>query len=85
MEASIRKFFEFYDEYQQNKTKLQSKAFDHFHEMRFQIDEHRERLKERIDDIALAMIEQTKKTEEIYLNSLKERFSSFYTVEYLYM
>jgi hypothetical protein len=70
LEASIRKFFEFYDEYEQNKTKLQSKAFDHFQEMRFQIDEHRERLKERIDDIALAMIDHTKKHEEIYLSEL---------------
>ena len=41
LEESIRKFFEFYDEFQQNKSKLDSDVFDHFQEMRFQIDEHR--------------------------------------------
>ncbi len=46
---SIRKFFEFYGELHQKKTKLESDVFDHFQEMRFQIDEHREKLKERID------------------------------------
>ena len=42
--------------------------FDHYHEMRFQIDEQRERLKVRIDDIALAMIDKIKKYEEIISN-----------------
>ncbi len=51
--------------------------FDHFHEMRFQIDEHREELKRSIDDIALAMIDKIKKHEEIYLKELKDSFSSF--------
>ena len=45
--------------------------------MRFKTDEQREELKKRIDDIALAMVDQTKKSENVYLNSLKERFSSF--------
>jgi hypothetical protein len=77
LEDSIRKFFEFYDDYEQNKTKLELDAFEHFKEIRFQIDEHRERLKERIDDIALKIIDETKKHEEAYLKSLKEGFSSF--------
>ena len=33
----------------QNKSKLESDVFDHYQELRFQIDEHRERLKEKID------------------------------------
>ena len=39
--------------------------FNDFQELRFQIDEHRERerLKVRIDEIALAMIDKTKKYE----------------------
>ena len=45
-------------------------------EFRFQIDEHRERLKEKIDDVALEMIEQTKKCEAEYLKSLKENLLS---------
>jgi hypothetical protein len=77
LEASIRKFFEFYDEFNQNKSKLESDVFDHFHEMRFQVDEHRERIKEKIDEIALEMIDKIKKHEESFSKSLKENFSSF--------
>jgi predicted methyltransferase len=44
--------------------------------MRFQVDEQREELKKRIDDIALAMIDEIKKKEAIYFKELKERISS---------
>jgi hypothetical protein len=77
LEISIRKFFDSYDEFLQNKSILESDVFDHFHEMRFQIDEQREELKKRIDDIALAMIDETKKHQEKYLRDLKVSFSSF--------
>jgi hypothetical protein len=77
LEVSIKKFFKFYDEFSQNRTKLDSDVFDHFQEMRFKIDEHREELKKRIDDIALAMIDETNKYQEKYLRELKESFSSF--------
>jgi hypothetical protein len=77
LEVSIKKFFEFYDEFSQNKSKLESDVFDHFHEMRFKIDQQREELKKRIDDIALAMIDETKKCQEKYLRDLKESFSLF--------
>jgi hypothetical protein len=77
LEASIQKFFEFYDQFDQNKTQLESDMFDHFQELRFKIDQHREELKKRIDDIALAMIDQTKKSENEFLQDLKEKFSSF--------
>ncbi len=77
LEESLRKFFEFDDQFDQNKTQLESDIFDHFQELLFHIDEQREELKKRVDDIALAMIDQTKKSQENYLNDLKERFSSF--------
>jgi hypothetical protein len=77
LEASIRKFFEFYDEFVLNKSKLESDVFDHFQEIRFKIDQQREELKKRIDDIALAMIDETKKYQEKYLKELKESFSSY--------
>jgi len=81
-EASVRKFFQFYDDFIQNKTQLESDVFEHFQEMRFQIDQQREELKKKIDDIALAMIDETKKYEAIYLKSLKEKllenFSSLF-------
>ena len=67
LEESIRQFFQFCDEFSQNKSQHEADIFEHFHEMRFKIDEHREELKKRIDDIALAMIDQTNKHEEKYL------------------
>jgi len=72
LEASIRKFFQFYDEFIQNKTQLESDIFNHFQEIRFQIDEQQEKLKEKIDNISLAMIDETKKYEQIHLTNLKE-------------
>jgi hypothetical protein len=69
----IRKFFELYDELSQNKNKVDSDVFEYFQVMRFQIDEQREKLKERVDEIASAMIDDTKKYEKIYLKSLKEK------------
>ncbi len=77
LEESLRQFFEFYEEFNQNRTKLDIDVYNHFHEMRFKIDQHREELKKRIDDIALAMIEETNKCQEKYLRDLKESFSLF--------
>jgi hypothetical protein len=77
LEVSIRKYFEFYEKFIQNKSKLDLDVYNHFQEMRFQLDEHREELKKRIDDIALAMIDEIKKNEEMYLKNHKEIYSSF--------
>ena len=77
LEELIQKFYQFYDEFIQNRTKLESDVFEHFQEMRFQIDEHRERLKDRIDEIALAMIDDITQHQEMYLKELKKNFSSF--------
>jgi hypothetical protein len=80
LEDSIRKFFEFYYEFLQKRTKLDLDVFDHYQELRFQIDQHREELKEKsdaIDEIALAMIDQTKKYEALYLSKIKVGFSLF--------
>jgi hypothetical protein len=76
----IRKFFQIYDEFIQNKSILELDVFEHFQEIRFQIDEQREILQEKsdeIDDIAMAMIDQTKEYEVLYLKNIKEDFSSF--------
>ena len=61
-----------------NKTQLESDVFDHFQEMRFQIDEHREKLKEKIDDIALEMIDKTKKYENNSFKKILKERKSFY-------
>jgi hypothetical protein len=77
------KFFEFYDEFYQNRTKLDMDVFNHFHELRFQIDEHQDRLKERIDDIGMKTIDETNKYEVMYLKNVKEKLSSFDGMESL--
>jgi hypothetical protein len=77
LEALVRKFVKCYDAFIQNKTQLKWDIFEHFQEMRSQIDHHRDDLKKRIDDIALEMINQTEKYEEIYLNVVNENFSAF--------
>jgi hypothetical protein len=41
--------------------------------MRFQVYEHRERLKEKIDTISLDMIDRTTKYEAMYLKNLNEK------------
>jgi hypothetical protein len=69
--------FEFYDEFSQNRNKSESDVFNHFQEIRFKIDEQREELKKRIDEIALEMIDKVKKNEAMYLNELKGNSSSF--------
>jgi hypothetical protein len=61
IDESIRDFYKLYEEFSLDKTSIDSDVYNHIHELRFQIDEHREKLKQKIDDIALAMIEQTKK------------------------
>jgi len=77
LEESIRKIFKFYADFIQNRAKLQSDVHSHFEEILSQIDQHRDKLKKRIDDIALSMLDETKNFEDIYLKSLKESFSSF--------
>ncbi len=51
--------------------------------MRFQIDEHRERLIEKsyvTDEIALAMIDETKKYEAMFLKNLKDRLQVIFSL-----
>jgi hypothetical protein len=77
LDESIRKLFQFYDDYNQNKTNRESLVTSQFEEIRSQIDQHRDKLKERIDAIALKIKDETKFYEAMYLKSLKESFTSF--------
>jgi hypothetical protein len=76
IDESIRDFYKLYEEFTQNKTSIDSDVYNHLHELRFQIDEHREKLKQKIDDIALAMIEQTQKFEAEYLKTLNDQLDA---------
>ena len=57
------------------KPEMELTTFEHFTEIRRQIDIQREELKRKIDEIALKLIDQTKKREEIYKSKLKEIIS----------
>ena len=59
----MRVFYEMY-------TKIDTDVHGHFQEMVRQIDEHRVKLKQRIDEYALAMIDKVKKCEISYLKNL---------------
>ena len=48
--------------------------FEHFQEIRRLIDIHREQIKIKIDDLALAMIDQTKVFESSFEKSLRIKF-----------
>ena len=76
IEESIKLFHEMYEEFAASKTKLDLDCHNHFQEIRFQLDMHREKLKEEIDDIYMEMIKKTKEFEVSYLKSLNEELSS---------
>jgi len=79
IEESIRNFYQTNEEFSLNKNLVTLECHKHFQEVRFQIDEHREELKKKIDDISLEMIERTKKYEDLFLKSLNEKFKSIET------
>ena len=82
IEESIKLFYEMYDDFISSKTKLESECHNHFQEIRFQLDIHREKLKEKIDEIYMEMIDKTKEFEASLLKSLDEKlFSSLNSFE----
>ena len=76
IEESIRHFFQMYEQFTLNRTTLDLDGHEHFTEIRRNIDLHREKLKEKIDDIYLEMIDKTKKYEALYLKSLEEKLNA---------
>ena len=59
------------EELEINKRVFTLKCFEHFQEIRRKIDLQREELKNEIDNIALAMIDQTKEFEMFFMKRLK--------------
>jgi hypothetical protein len=76
IEDSIRQFFQLYEQFTLDKTNLDLDVHNNFQEIRFQLDEHREKLKEKIDDIYMEMIDKTRKFEATYLKSLEGKLSA---------
>ena len=65
-----------YEKFISSKDKLKLVCHEHFQEMRRQLDLHRESFKEKIDDIYLEMIDQTKEFETSYLNIVDEKLNT---------
>ena len=76
IEESIKLFYKMYSKFSLSKTKFDLDCHNHFQEIRFQLDLHREKLKEKIDDIYMEMINRTKEFEASYLKNFNEKFSS---------
>ena len=76
IEESCRVFYQMYDTFSLNMNKLNLDCHNHFQEIRFQLDEHREQLKVKIDDIYIEMIDKTKEFEAKYLKNLNEELNA---------
>jgi hypothetical protein len=76
IQDSIRQFFQMYEQFTLNKTNCDLDVHEHFTEIRFTLDEHREVLKQKIDDIYMEMIDKTKKFEAMYLKSLDDKLNA---------
>ena len=72
IEISLQDFYALVGEFEKLKLNLDSACFSHFQEIRRKIDLQREELKQQKDNIALNMIEQTKRFERKYTTILKE-------------
>jgi hypothetical protein len=73
IQDSIRTFFQMYEQFTLNKTTL---VHNHFQEIRFKLDEHRELLKGKIDAIYMEMIQKTKTFEAACLKSLESKLKA---------
>jgi hypothetical protein len=76
IEESIGKFFQSNEQFILNKTTIDLDVHNHFQDIRFKLDEHREKLKEKIDDIYMEMIDKTKTFESTYLKSLEDKLNA---------
>jgi hypothetical protein len=76
IQDSIQTFFQMYEQFTLNKTRIDLDVHEHFQEIRFKLDEHREEFKQKIDDIYMKMIEKTKTFEAVYLKSLAENLNA---------
>jgi hypothetical protein len=77
LEWKLCQLYEFYGIYDQSKCNFESNVKSHFEQIRSQINQHKVKLIERIDEIASEMERETEIYEKIYLKSINSSFSSF--------
>jgi hypothetical protein len=81
LEESIENFSLLNEQLQESKNIFELDCYNHFQEIRRKIDVQREELKDQIDKIALAMIDELKAIEETYSNRIKEFQVEAYDLE----
>ena len=69
---SLEVFYKLYEDYMQRKNEIEVETFDHFQEIRRKIDIQREKLKSKIDEIAMDIINKTKFIQELFNKSLEK-------------
>ena len=74
LSQSLTDLHNIFDELREKKTMLEVEIYDHFVELRRQIDIRREEAKARIDDISMQMIELSQNVEAQYMDRLKKTF-----------
>ena len=79
IESSLKSFQKLYEELLNAKTSLNNECHNCLSELKRNIDLQREMLKNEIDKIALAMIEQTKQYEASFEKNLKKKCDTIQT------
>ena len=73
LEQAMLDLYRLCDELREAKSLLDVEVYDHFQELRRQMDVRREEAKARIDHLYMEMIEMTHKTEAQFVDYLKEQ------------
>jgi hypothetical protein len=81
LEDSIENFSQLNEQLQESKNIFDLDCHNHFQEIRRKIDVQREELKDQIDKISLAMIDELKLIEATYSNRIKEFHVEVYDLE----
>ena len=77
IQACIQTWSQLYAQFVNELNYLETNSHEHFTELRRQIDIHREQLTQKIDQIALDMIEKTKQVEASFQQNFNEFSASF--------
>ena len=82
IEKLIQQLKQLEDDLKQRHSDLLQDSFDHFAEVRRKIDLHREELKDKIDKIALKMIDQVTKRDKAYNLQIEESLLDVIRIEF---
>jgi len=72
LKVSIENFFQLNEQLQESKNIFELDCYNHFQEIRRKIEVQREELKDQIDKLSLAMIDELKAKEETYAKRIRE-------------